>query len=203
MGGYGSGRRLDAKETTAEYRDLDVRFLVRKGMLRSGSSGVLTWSRNGRAVGSIQTSADETSVTLVYRHRRGNAEWKEERYPVRITRTLCHLGGSRPWFICPVAGCGRRVAILYGGAIFACRRCYRLAYPSTREDVLDRAMRRADRLRDRLGWNPGIGNANGRKPKWMRWRTFHRLSGRHNDFAAQFWLGVARRFGLGKPDLSE
>ena len=27
-------------------------------------------------------------------------------------------------FICPAAGCGRRVAILYGGGNFACRHCY-------------------------------------------------------------------------------
>ena len=38
-------------------------------------------------------------------------------------------------FICPAAGCGRRVAILYRGGIFACRHCYRLAYASSREDA--------------------------------------------------------------------
>jgi hypothetical protein len=74
-------------------------------------------------------------------------------------------------FICPAAGCGRRVATLYGDGIFACRRCYRLAYFSSRDDVGDRAARRADRLRARLGWELGILNGEGGKPKWMRWRT--------------------------------
>ena len=48
---------------------------------------------------------------------------KDEHYAVRIVRTVCNLGGSRAWFICPAVGCGRRVAILYGGGIFACRHC--------------------------------------------------------------------------------
>jgi hypothetical protein len=39
------------------------------------------------------------------------------------------------WFICPAVGCGRCVAILYGGGIFACRHCYRLAYASSREEA--------------------------------------------------------------------
>ena len=51
-----------------------------------------------------------------------------------------------------------------------------LAYASAREDVCDRATRRADRLRARLGWEPGILNGNGGKPKWMRRRTFERLA---------------------------
>lgn len=105
---------------------------------------------------------------------------EDERYPVRIVRTPCNLGGSRPWFICPALGCGRRVAILYGGGIFACRHCYQLAYASAREDAGDRATRRADRIRARLGWEPGILNGNGDKPKWMRWRTFYRLRDAHD-----------------------
>ena len=54
-------------------------------------------------------------------------------------------------FICPAAGCGRRVAILYGGGIFACRRRYRLAYASSREDAGDRATRRVPKVRNRGG----------------------------------------------------
>ena len=41
----------------------------------------------------------------------------------RIVRTPCNLGNWRAWFICSVVGHGRRVAILYGGGIFACRHC--------------------------------------------------------------------------------
>ena len=108
----------------------------------------------------------------------------------------CNLGGSRAWFICPAVGCGRRVAILYGGGIFACRRCYRLAYASSREDAGDRATRRADRLRAREGWEPGILNGEGGEPKWMRWRTFDRLAVEHNAFVGESLAGMALRFGI-------
>jgi hypothetical protein len=88
------------------------------------------------------------------------------------------------------------VAILYGGGIFACRRCYQLAYASAREDVCDRAARRADRLRARLGWEPGILNGNGGKPKWMRRRTFERLAAEHDQFVGQSMQAAALKFGV-------
>jgi hypothetical protein len=184
MGGPGSGNRwrYGAKSTTDDYRTLDVRRFEGAGMLTPGGRRAgWQWTRDGETVASIQMRAEQDRVFLIYRHRSGDAEWKDEQYPVRIVRTPCNLGGSRAWFICPAVGCGRRVAILYGGSIFACRHCYRLAYPSAREDVCDRAARRADRLRARLDWEPGILNGGGEKPKWMRWRTFERLAAKHDQ----------------------
>lgn len=69
---------------------------------------------------------------------------------MRIVCASCNLGGSHPWLICPARGRGRRVAVLYGGGIFACRHCYPLSHASAREDAGDRAARRADRIRARL-----------------------------------------------------
>jgi hypothetical protein len=141
QGGPGSGNhwRYGAKSTTGDYRTLDVRRWAREGVLRPGYWGGWKWTRAGKTVASIQMRAEQDRVILIYRHRSGDAEWKDEQYPVRIVRTPCNLGGSRAWFICPAVGCGRRVAILYGGSIFACRRCYRLAYASSREDTGNRA----------------------------------------------------------------
>jgi hypothetical protein len=51
---------------------------------------------------------------------------------------------------------------------------------SSRECAGDRAARRAERLRARLGWEPGILNGEGGKPKWMRWRTFERLAAEYD-----------------------
>jgi hypothetical protein len=36
-------------------------------------------------------------------------------------------------------------------------------------------IRKADKIRDRLGWMPGIVNGSGQKPKGMRWQTYWRL----------------------------
>ncbi len=65
--------------------------------------------------------------------------------------------------------------MLYGGAVLACRHCHRLAFRCQRETNDDRATRRADTIRRRLGWEAGGLNGNGTKPKDMHWRMFEQL----------------------------
>ncbi len=198
MGGMGSGRRdQGGKDTTDDCRALDVRLFQRDGVLVAGHSFTTSWMRNGKAIASIQVRTEADRVILDYRHQRGGGEWKSQNYPVRIEWTPCNYGGTRAWFRCPAQGCGRRVAKLYlGGTIFACRHCYRLAYASQRENHDDRATRRADTLRERLGWEPGILNGEGGKPKGMHWRTFERLKAEHDAFVRVLLAGMAERFGL-------
>jgi hypothetical protein len=88
-------------------------------------------------------------------------------------------GGRRPWFLCPQDGCGRRVAILYGGTVFACRHCHKLVYVSQRQTNGDQLLRRTDKFQRRLGWDVGILSRPGGKPKGMHWRTFKRLEAEH------------------------
>ncbi|WBV70692.1 hypothetical protein PGH42_12355 [Legionella pneumophila] len=98
------------------------------------------------------------------------------RYPFLLNWTPCRFGGERPWFICPAKGCQRRVAILYSGSIYACRHCHQLAYTSQREADYDRALRQAEKIRGKLGWDTGIFEMEGGKPKGMHWSTFERLA---------------------------
>ncbi len=108
-----------------------------------------------------------------------NGERETKEYPVQIERTDCNLGGQRVWFWCP--GCGRRVAVLYGWEVFSCRHCRNLAYASQRETANDRIIRRADSIRERLGWEIGIANPRGGKPKGMHWKTYWRLHDQYNE----------------------
>jgi len=198
MGGMGSGRHWywGANDTTNDYRAIDVRRWQCDGLLTPGRAFGWQWSRDGEVVASIQVRVETGRVILNYRHRSGGGDWKDENYPVWLDWTACNLGGQRPWFRCPALGCGRRVAILYGGGIFACRHCYRLAYPSQRETWDDRAARRADRIRAKLGWELGILNGEGLKPKGMHWRTFERLTAEHDAFVEQSLAGMVQRFGF-------
>ena len=130
MGGFGSGRGQSGKDTTSDYRALDVRRLQRDGLLTPGRSFGWNWTRDGETVASIQVRAETDKVILNYRHKRGGSDWQPMDYPVRLAWTDCTLGGRRAWVLCPAQGCGRRVALLYigGSGIFACRHCYKLAY---------------------------------------------------------------------------
>lgn len=194
MGGFGSGRWQRGKDTTADMRALDVRRIHRKGLLTPSQAFNWRWSRNGEEMGFIYIRSELGRVTLHYKSREYGGEWQRMSYPVLLDWTPCNFGGLRPWFLCPI--CGRRVAILYGGAIFACRHCHQLVYQCQQETYRDPATRRADKIRDRLGWESGILNSNGEKPKGMHWRTFERLRAEHDALVQSALLGIVKRFGL-------
>lgn len=205
MGGIGSGRRKhwDAKVTTEDCRAIDVRRWKRDGLLTPNQIFGWQWSHNGKVAASIQMRTEPGRLILTYRHRSGDEDWKDKSYPVYIDWTACNFGGQRPWFLCPVLNCGQRVAILYGGGIFACRHCYLLAYPSQRETRDARAVRKADRIRHKLDWEPGILNGNGWKPKGMHWNTFERLTAQHDAFVQLSLAGMASRLKLLRKSLDD
>lgn len=198
MGGIGSGRGPSSRRSTGDQRALDIRWLKRRDLLRPGLSFSVDWARNRQVVASILVEVDTDELVLSYRHQQFGGEWQSKNYPVALDWTPCNYGGRRAWFTCPAIGCGRRVATLYlgGSGIFACRHCWHLAYSSQREAIGDRAARRADRIRERLGWPAGILNPNGTKPKGMHWRTYWRLRAQHDALVTVSLRGMAERLGL-------
>ena len=181
MGGLGSGRPSGSGRAKVEScRSLDVNRLHREGCLRSGWTGAWQWTRDGQRVASISLRTDDGVLYLTYRVSIGGGDWEDIGESVRIVRVACRYGGARPFFICPgvVNGraCGRRVANLYlPGRYFVCRHCNRLAYLSQSECGLDRALRRANRIRQRLGGDPGMASPFPKRPKGMWCRTYERL----------------------------
>ena len=166
--------------TVESIRSLDVNRLNREGCLEPGYFGLWHWTRDGEKVSSINLRAEEDCLHLSFRHRSRNGDWADMKESVRIIRTACNLGGTRPWFECPgvVNGiaCRRKVSKLYGaGRYFLCRHCHGLAYGSQREEDWQRAQRRANGIRRRLGGEPGTGEAFPERPKGMWQRTYDRL----------------------------
>lgn len=190
MGGIGSGswERTEAKSSTGECHSVDVRYLHRHGLLKPGHRFSLSWSRAGKGTGSIGGvvpggSGDKwpERVILVYRHRQYGREWEDVRESVELSWTACNFGGARPWFVCPGARCGRRVAVLYGpGCYFLCRHCHDLRYESQRKSSGDRALHRAQEIRRRLGGSANMTLPFPERPKGMHHGTYNRLRWEHD-----------------------
>ncbi len=103
------------------------------------------------------------------------------------------LWGQRPWFICPGAGCGRRIAVLCRpGKYFLCRHCYDLRYESQREDKTYRALRRAQKVRQCLGGSANMTEPFPEKPKGMHWRTYERLWQEHHEAEMEQLIGARK-----------
>jgi len=189
MGGYGSGRPREHDMVEA-CRSIDVNQLHRRGCLRAGWMGGWRWTCDGEKVASINLHAEGDRLHFTYRVRISGGDWKDVTETVRIVRVACRFGGSRPYFVCPgvVNGiaCGRRVAKLYGpGRYFLCRHCYRLAYESQSDGAWHRTLRRANKIRQRLGGDPGMAAPFPPKPTGMWWRTYERLQDHAFDAEAR------------------
>jgi hypothetical protein len=179
----GSGR-----DKVEACRSIDINRLHKKGCLGAGWSGGWQWTRDGERVAWIALRAEANRLHFSYRWRVAGGEWKDVEETVRIARVPCLFGGSRPYFICPgiVNGvdCGRRVAKLHAsGRYFLCRHCYCLAHASQNESAWDRSVRRANKIRQRLGGQSGMAALFPDRPKGMWRRTHERL--REQAFEAE------------------
>ena len=168
MGGSGSGRwgtgKAGAKTLVESCRSLDISRLVQAGIVRPErwSRGGWRWTRDGEEVASIgyevATEAEAGSLRLLYSVTTAGGEREALDYKVPLVTTGLVSGGRRWWILCAACcnsgpPCRRRVGKLYlppGGRVFACRRCYDLAYTSSRES------RKYDGLYRRLAADTGF-----------------------------------------------
>lgn len=188
MGGIGSGRHYqEGKNIASDMKSLDIRELHQQGLLLPDMDFSWHWTRNGEKVPQLRICTAADHIIFSYNDLTRSGEWKFMEYTIYLEWTDCNLGGQRPWFRCPSYECDRRVAILYSDSILACRHCHKLVYACQRENDNYRSMRRADTIRQRLGWKPGIANPGDGKSKGMHWRTFQRLKEKHDVFANATW----------------
>jgi hypothetical protein len=145
MGGRRSGRVAGFGNAAKceDYNSIDLAWLKRKKMLNPGLSSSIQWSRCGQEIGSIRIQTFDDAVRVIYNQKRSDGEWQpvDERIP--LVRTATRFGGERRWFLCLT--CRNRCRVLYGGAYFRCRKCFRLKYASQFEAPYDRAASQSHR----------------------------------------------------------
>ena len=180
MGGPGSGRwKGRVRKTVESCLMLDVNQLADEGCLQPGCASTCQWIVKNEVV-SINVRAEADRVHLSYTVRVGDGEHENTAETIPIVHLRCRFGGSRAYFLCPGPGdgteCGRRITKLHlYRRHFLCRHCNQLAYASQYEQPWQRALRRANKLKYRLGINVGIDEPFPDKPKGMWTRTFDYL----------------------------
>ena len=197
MGGSGSGNRYrwDSKSTTDSQKRIDIRWLKNQGYLRPGHSGSLHWTIGKEKTGSIRFRMETDRMVLNYKYRINGGEWENVEQEIEFYRTPCNYGGHRKWFLC--FRCWRRVAVLYGaGKYFWCRHCFDLTYASQQEHRPDRLMRKARKIRNRLGGGDSLIDRFPDKPKNLHWKTYWRLREESEQANRLSWIVAAQRFGF-------
>jgi hypothetical protein len=198
MGGIGSGRkgRGGQKGVVEKYCAIDTRKWYRQGMLLEGRRFSLYWSVGHEARLQLDVRVEAGSVFVQSHLSSPHHERQTRSETIFLDSTPCNFGGERLWFLCPIDGCSRRVAVLYWGGAFACRECMNLCYQSQLESDDSRASRRVNKIRKALGWEPGFLNGTGWKPKHMHWKTFADLLRQHERGVSEALLAIIVRFKL-------
>jgi hypothetical protein len=178
---------------------LDFNLLARRGLITPGSATgphVIRWvNSNGAVIASGWISADMRSDIEGLLH----IQVGELDQTITLVALRRHLGGRQWFFSCPVMSCRASVLWLPPGARqFASKHAWpgQVAYSSQFMTPMDRAHLGKERIKRRL-----IGELDPEewdlppKPKWMRWKTYHRLVERFDRYEAALDAGALSRAG--------
>ena len=201
MGGRGSGRQASfgfMADKCHEFKSIDIAWLRRRKMLQKSHCSTITWSVRGEQTGSIGVARLPGGIQLNYRQRSHGEEWRDVADFIPVVETTTNFGGHRQWFQCP--SCHSRCRIIYGGALFRCRRCHRLKYDTQYEPPFARAATRAFKIRERVGGHGGIDNPFPPKPKGMHRKTYERLQAQEERMQEAWAVGIARKFRMFERD---
>ena len=193
MGGVGSGTwfRWSKRKTLEECQRIDVRYMYKRGLLKEGMAGSLSWTTRGEPSGSISYRSYDGSLALSYAFTAGDSEPEQIEDQIQLEWTPCNYGGHRPWFRCP--SCNRRVMVLARqDRLFRCRKCHHIPYGSQTEMRANRLIRKARKIRALVGASDDLQEPIWRKPKGMHQKTFDRLSQKDRIVSAEIDSYIAR-----------
>lgn len=184
---FSFGKRL----LTNHYNKIDIFYMSRKGLLKTGNTGRLVWvnKRTGKESKGIDYQAKDGGVIFTQESGDDTAFG----CLVKTTSTACNYGGTRVWFSCPK--CDKRTATLYVNQDIACRACFELIYPCQEQPKKIRKASKQregmNRIRKKLKWPLFRGfeyesSIERTRPKGMHNTTFVKLLKEHDDFMMRF-----------------
>jgi hypothetical protein len=179
--------RRGARSTCENSLAIDVRQLHREGRLLAHQSFPLSWRFGDEPFGSINVRTEHDRLILRFQVKATiGSGMKLVEQDVPIIWTACTLGGRRPWFRCTAVSagvsCDRRAAKIYlgGSSVFACRRCYGLAYMSQSKSAFHRDIAKAMKIRMQLRGSPNLFDPFPTRPKGLHRSTYERLRKIHD-----------------------
>jgi hypothetical protein len=131
-----------SKIVKEDCKNFSIYNLKKWGVIKNNYySGSIIWTNNHTGKeDNIQYILNLENQYLEVRYKLRHdpsEEWKSIEYQIPLTKTACHFGKERYWFICPMSKkgqyCGKRVAKLYLSPYhdyFVCRHCLNLTYDS-------------------------------------------------------------------------
>jgi hypothetical protein len=176
---------------------LDINLLIRRGVIAPGSATgphAIRWiNSEGEVIASGSVYADmEADTKGLFCIQIGDVE-----QAITLAPLARHYGGRQWFFFCSATN--RRTSVLWlppGARQFASRHAWpgKVAYRSQFLTAMDRAYLGMERIKRRL-----IGDLDPQewelppKPKWMRWKTYHRLVERFEEYEAALDAGALSR----------
>lgn len=133
----------DGKNTTNEYKGIDIRLFKKRWYLDGRENWYLRWTRNWNETGSMSLSMSllECYIKFSFTHKSYNEETPYN-LKVNLAKTSCNYWWYRYWFICP--DCQKRYVSLYlwYDSHFHCRKCLNLCYEDQKSSNFSRLLNR-------------------------------------------------------------
>ena len=117
---------------------------------------------------------------------------KAYNYEIALSRTPCHYGGYRYWYLCP--HCGKRTSVLYRAGLYVCRHCIGANYQTQLNQPLDNIRRKMHKVASKLKWVEVGYKEVPLRPKGMHQKTFDRLHGYYQELEYRENLECMARF---------
>lgn len=161
--------RPSEKPVMESLASLDVRILLRNGLLQCGSEADLRFrTAAGEPRHHVVVTVAEDALIVSFDD---TLEGRRHRQKILLVAVKCHYGGNKSLLLC--SSCGqRRVALYLLGMRFRCRICNNSRYWSQCHREPDRKREKAHQIRERLGGSRSLMAPFPDKPKGMHWSTY-------------------------------